>query len=139
MKKVIRSETELALAVFRTQLFNPGDIDNVKKVQAGYKVQTLSAFLAPPHPRPHRRLISSSRSRTAKKRPRCRFFNILNFILQFCPTDPSEKALMARFAKIGIGAGKTFDPSKLSPEMKTAIEQGIADAWADFDGGMKLI
>ena len=39
---------------------------------------------------------------------------------------------MARFAKIGVGAGKTFDASKLSPEMKTAIEQGMADAWADF-------
>ena len=41
---------------------------------------------------------------------------------------------MARFARIGIGAGKTFDASKLSPEMKTAIEQGMADAWADFAG-----
>ena len=41
---------------------------------------------------------------------------------------------MARFAKIGVGAGKTFDASKLSPEMKTAIEQGMADAWADFGG-----
>ena len=39
---------------------------------------------------------------------------------------------MARFAKIGVGAGKTFDASKLSPEMKTAIEQGMADAWADL-------
>lgn len=35
---------------------------------------------------------------------------------------------MARFAKIGIGAGKRFDAAKLSPEMKTAIEQGMADA-----------
>ena len=43
--KVFRSETELAFPGYRTQLFNPGDIDNVKKVQAGYKVQTLSAFL----------------------------------------------------------------------------------------------
>ncbi|MCM3901360.1 MAG: DUF1214 domain-containing protein, partial [Pyrinomonadaceae bacterium] len=59
------------------------------------------------------------------------------FILKFCPTDPSETALMARFAKIGVGAGKTFDPSKLSPEMKTAIEQGVTDAWADFDGVLK--
>ena len=45
------SETEFVLAVYRTQLFNPGDLDNVKKVQAGYKVQPLSAFLgsaAPP-------------------------------------------------------------------------------------------
>ena len=41
---------------------------------------------------------------------------------------------MARFARIGVGAGKTFDAGKLSPEMKTAIEQGMADAWADFDG-----
>jgi hypothetical protein len=41
---------------------------------------------------------------------------------------------MARFAKIGVGVGKTFDAGKLSPEMKTAIEQGMADAWAEFAG-----
>lgn len=39
---------------------------------------------------------------------------------------------MARFAKIGVGAGRTFDTDKLSPEMKTAIEQGMADAWDAF-------
>ena len=51
VKKVIRSETELLLAGYRTQLFNPGDLDNVKKVQAGYKVQPLSAFLGQPAPK----------------------------------------------------------------------------------------
>src|SRR6267154_5417748 len=35
VKKVMRSETEFVLGVYRTQLFNPVDIDNVKKVQAG--------------------------------------------------------------------------------------------------------
>jgi len=53
VKKVFRCETEFALAGFRTQLFNSGDLDNVKKVQAGYKVQPLSHFLgkaAPPDP-----------------------------------------------------------------------------------------
>jgi hypothetical protein len=65
------------------------------------------------------------------------FFNILNFVLQYCPTDPSEVELMARFAKIGVGAGKTLDVSKLSPEMRTAMEQGIADAWVDFNGILK--
>ena len=63
----------------------------------------------------------------------------MNFVLQFCPTVPSETELMARFAKIGIGAGKTFDASKLSPEMKTAIEQGRADAYAAFAGGVKQL
>ena len=60
------------------------------------------------------------------------FFNILNFVLRYCPTDPSEVELMKRFAKIGVGADQTFDASKLSPEMNKAIEDGRADAWADF-------
>src|SRR5215472_15636976 len=48
VNKVFRCETELALAGFRTQLFNPGDLDNVKKVQASYKAQPLSQFLGKP-------------------------------------------------------------------------------------------
>ena len=130
--QVIRSETELMLAVYRTQLFNPGDLDNVRKVQAGYHVQPLSAFLGQPAPEaaPAIDFIQPLTPETQKTSPG--FFNVLNFILQFCPTVPSEKDLMARFATIGVGAGKTFDADRLPPEMKTAIEQGMADAWADF-------
>jgi hypothetical protein len=43
--KVFQCETDFSIALFRTQLFNPADIDNVKMVQAGYKAQPLSAFL----------------------------------------------------------------------------------------------
>lgn len=133
VKKVFRCETELAFPAYRTQLFNPGDIDNVRKVQAGNKVQPLSAFLGQPAPKAP--AIDFIRPLTpAEEKTSPQFFNILNFVLQFCPTVPSEKALMARFAKIGVGAGKTFDTSKLSPEMKTAIEQGMADAWVAFAG-----
>lgn len=53
----------------------------------------------------------------------------MNFVLQFCPTDPSEAALMARLAKVNIGAGKTFDPKSLPPEMHKAVHDGITDAW----------
>jgi len=52
ISKVICAETELILAVYRTQLFNPDDLEQVKAVQAGYKVQTLSAFLGQPAPTP---------------------------------------------------------------------------------------
>ena len=134
VKKVFRSETEFNLAGFRTQLFNPGDLENVKKVQAGYKAQPLSQFLGKPAP-PAAPTINFIKPLTpAEERTSPEFFNILNFVLQFCPTDPSETALMARFAKINVGAGQTFEPNKLSPEVKTSIEQGIADAWADFSG-----
>ncbi len=136
---MIRSETEFGLAVFRTQLFNPGDIDNVKKVQAAYKAQTLSAFLGTAAPKAAPTIAFIKPLTPAEEKTSLQFFNVLNFILQFCPTDPSETELMARFAKIGIGAGETFDPSKLSPEMKTAIEQGVIDAYAAFAGGVKLL
>ena len=57
----------------------------------------------------------------AEQEPSPEVFNILNFLLQFCPTDPSEKELMERFAKVGFAAGKTFDHAKLSHEMKKAF------------------
>jgi hypothetical protein len=134
VKKVFRCETELAFPAYRTQLFNPGDIDNVKKVQAGYKVEPLSAFLGQPAPKAAPAIEFIKPLPPAEEKTSPEFFNILNFVLQFCPTVPSEEALMARFAGIGVGAGKSFDASKLSPEMKTAIEQGMADAWVAFSG-----
>jgi hypothetical protein len=137
VRQVLRSETELALAVFRTQLFAPDDLDNVKKIQAGYQAQPLSAFLGQPAPgaAPAIAFIEPLTSAAQKTSPE--FFNVLNFVLQFCPTHPSEEALMARFAKIGVGAGGSFDVSRFSPEITTAIEQGMADAWADFAGVKK--
>jgi hypothetical protein len=131
IKKVFRSDTDLAWGVYRTQLFNPEDIDDVKKVQAGYKAVPLSAFLGqPPPPAAPTNFIKPPTA--DEEKTSLEFFNTLNFVLQFGPTIPSETELMARFAKIGIGAGKTFDASTLSPEMKTAIEGGMADAWADL-------
>src|ERR1700727_2701456 len=106
---VFRSETELVFPGIRTQLFNPSDIDNVKKVQAGYKVQPLSKFLGPPAPPPAPDIAFIKPLTPAAQRTSLEFFNILNFVLQFCPTAPSEVELRVRFAKIGVGAGNTFD------------------------------
>jgi hypothetical protein len=139
VKKVIRAETEFVLGAYRTQLFNPGDLDNVKAVQAGYKAEPLSKFLDRPAP-PAAPAIEFIQPLTPEQqKSSLEFFNILNFVLQFCPTVPSEEALMARFAKIGVGAGRTIDVGALSPELKTALEQGIADAWTEFGGLLKRV
>jgi hypothetical protein len=132
IKKVIRSETELVLVAYRTQLFNTGDLDNVKNIQAGYKVQTLSQFLGKPAPPAAPKVDFIKPLSPDQQRSSLQFFNILNFVLQFCPTDPSEQDLMARFAKLNIGPGKSFDADKLSPEMKKAVEDGMSDAWNAF-------
>src|SRR5271157_2616999 len=116
---------------YRTQLFSSGDIDNVKAIQAGYKVQPLSQFLGKPAPPPTAvdfvKPLSPEAEKTSPE-----FFNILNFVLGFCPPNPAETDMMARFAKLGIGPHGTFDAKALSPEMLKAVEDGMADAWATF-------
>jgi hypothetical protein len=128
---LIRSETELGVILYRTQLFAPDDIEAVKTVQAGYQVQPLSAYLgraartAPP--------IEFLAPLTPEaQRTSVAFFGILDFALRFCPTDPSEKELRSRFARLGIGGDAAFDPAKLTPEIREAFQQGMADAWAEF-------
>jgi hypothetical protein len=132
ISKVFNSETELIIAAYRTQLFNPEDLDNVKKIQAGYKAEPLSAFLGQPAPAAAPAIDFVTPLTPDEEKTSPEFFNIMNFILQFCPTDPSETELMARFAKIAVGAGKAFDASALSPEMDADIKQGMVDAWADL-------
>lgn len=129
VKKVIQSETDLALGVYRTQLFKPEDLDNVKKIQAGYQVQTLSQFLGKPAPTAAPKIEFPKPLSPEQQKTSPEFFNLLNFVLRFCPTHPSEKALMARFAQLDIGAGRTFDAGKFSPELRKAVEDGMADAW----------
>lgn len=133
VKAVIRSETEFAFLIIRTQLFNPADIDNVKKIQAGYKVQTLSQFLGKPAPAPAPTINFTKPLSPDQERTSLDFFNLLNFVLEFCPTNPSEMALMARFAKVGIGAGKRIDVVALTPGMRKAYEDGMADGWKAFN------
>lgn len=132
IRKVIRCETEFAYAFYRTQLFSPADLENVKKIQAQYKVQTLSAFTGQQAPAALAPVDFIKPLAAEDQRNSLQFFNILNFQLQFCPTHASETALMDRFAKIGVGAGRDFDTTKMSPEIRQAIHEGIADAWKDF-------
>jgi hypothetical protein len=129
IKSVIRSETEFAFVVYRTQLFGPKDLPNVEKVQAGYDAKPLSEFLGKPAPKDV--LVDFVTPLSAdEERTSLGFFPILNFVLGFCPTNPSETQLMARFARLNIGAGKTFDPDALDPPVRQAVADGMKDAWA---------
>ncbi len=129
IKKMFRCETNFCLAAYRTQLFNPADIDNVRKIQAGYKVLPLSAFLkkdAPPA------APQIEWPKIDKKLAETDPFAYLSFVLQFCPpTGPAdvEKPLRDRFAKIGIEAGKPFKLDKLTADQKANLEAGIKSGY----------
>lgn len=133
--QVIHSETTFVNVVGRTQLFNPADLENVKKIQADYKVQPLSTFLgtAAAKPAPDVAWIPALAPKEAQTSPQ--FFNELAFLLQFAePAHPSEVALRERFAKLGIQPGKPFPLDSLSKEQLGALQQGMADGQQAIDG-----
>jgi hypothetical protein len=133
IKKVIRSETQIVNVVGRTQLFNPGDLDNVKKIQAGYKLRPLSAYLGKAPPPAPSDVSWIKPMPPPEQRKSLEFFNQLGFLSQFAPTHPSEISLRRRFTGIGIVPGKPFDVASLTDARKAALLAGIADGQKEID------
>jgi hypothetical protein len=123
--QVFASETDFAFALIRTQLFSPADIDNVKKIQAGYRALTLSQFQNKPAP-PAAPEINWPK--IDKQMAAADPFAYLNFVLTLSPPiGPAavEIPMRERFAKIGVEAGKPFPAGELSADQKAALELGV--------------
>jgi len=142
IKKVFNSTTEFSMVIFRTQLFNPTDMPNVIKIQEGYKMQPLSAFLKQPAPSA---APTINFPKINKELAKTGFFEYLAFQLQFAPAGPEEKAIREKLARLGVEAGKPFDFKALSPEQKAAVVEGmkagetkvteaVSDAGKDING-----
>jgi hypothetical protein len=122
----------VVFVLYRTQLFSPDDLPNVTKIQAGYQAQPLSAFLNQPAPPPAAQVDWVRPLTPEEQKTSPRFFEILNAAMQFAPTLASEKELRDRFATLGIAADGSFNADKLTPEIRKAVEAGMADAWAEL-------
>jgi hypothetical protein len=140
LNKVFRSTTPFSLTIFRTQLFNPEDMPNVAKVQKGYRVQPLSAYLKKPAP-PAAPKINFFPAST--KGIKDNFYAYLDAALEFIPKTPKNSAILSRLAAIGIGPGKTFEFKDLSLEHKAAILVSMKEGDDKIDkylaSGMKNI
>ena len=131
IKEVIPSETQFLFSVFRTQLFNPDDLKNVKAIQDSYRLEPLSAYLGIKAP------ASPSAIDFPKWKEGAQFtaaaFNYLDFMLTLVKTPQEEQSLMKRFAKIGLGTQATFDISTFSPEIQKAIEAGVKEGFSEIE------
>jgi hypothetical protein len=129
---VLRSEARIAGTLTRTALFGADDLPNVRKIQSGYVIRPLSEFAArrPPAdvatlrfpPWHEKRALSAG------------FIGYLNFLLDLVAPHPSEAELYERFAEIGIGPGRAWDPDAVRAETLTAIEAGVQDGLSDIAG-----
>ncbi len=122
IKGVLRSSSQCCIAIIRTQLFGPDDMPNVVKIQDGYQVRPLSAFLKQPAP-PAAPAIDfpKASAQLAKEN----FFGLLEFVMQVAPAGPEEKNIRAKLARVGVGPGKKFDFKDLPPAHKAAALEGV--------------
>lgn len=125
INKVFQSSTPFGETIFRTQLFNADDMSNVMRVQAGYKVQSLSAFLGQPAPTAALKIDFIPATTGGIKD---NFYEYLDAALQYVPETAQNRDIRTKMATIGIGPGKTFDFKDLSPEHKAAVLLGMKAA-----------
>ncbi|MGF6108627.1 DUF1254 domain-containing protein [Pseudomonas frederiksbergensis] len=130
MDRLVRSESNIAYALFRTQLFDDKDLAKVEQIQKGYKVETLSHYVKHKAPPAAPEVAWPKPTPTMSDTPD--LFRYLNFMLAFAPAQDAEKDLLARFAKIGIEAGEPFKLTDFTADQRQALEDGISDAKAEF-------
>jgi hypothetical protein len=130
--RVFNSETDVIGTLTRTALNGPEDVPNVKAIQSQMQLRPLSGFLNRPAP-PPAPFITFPPYDKARGSP-ADFIAYLNFLLAFAqPPFAGERAMMARFATIGIGPGKPFDASTLDTATRDELEAGVADAKAALE------
>ena len=130
--KVLRAETEIIGTLTRTSWSGPADRDGLVAMQQQYRIRPLSEFAGgkPPPPAPTFQFPAWDEARANS----IGFIDYLNFLLRFAPAVDSEKTMMERFAKIGIGPGRAFDPATIEPTTRAAIEAGIKDGASQAPG-----
>jgi hypothetical protein len=56
------------------------------------------------------------------------YFRALDYLLRANGWQPGEEALVSRFRPLGIEGDRPFNPDRLTPAMRAAIESGYAEA-----------
>ncbi len=122
---VRRSESRFVFLLERTAVSGPDDVANVHTLQDRFELMPLSDYLGRPAPDPAP--LPDFPPYDADKARSIEFIGYLNFLMQYAEIHPTEEALFARFARIGIGPGQTFDAEALDPARREAIAAGVEE------------
>ena len=130
---VMRAATRLVGLVGRTYLGGNGtaEVAALRALQEQYRLRPLHVLSGtePPEPAPEPQWPVWREEAL----PTLEFFSYLDFLLGFFPVLPEEAELRHRIAALGISGRGTFEPGSLSPERRTALEQGMADGRARLE------
>ncbi len=128
ISKVIRSNTDFMFVFYRTQLFGPDDLGNVREIQSRYTAQPLSTYLdrpAPPQPSPVEFPAPPS---VAEEATSLDFFTVLSFVLAHAPVLAADEDVRNRMAAIGVSGDVPFRPDAIELEVRQPLQDGMVDA-----------
>jgi hypothetical protein len=126
VKRVIQGDSEFLGSLTRTQLFEPKDLPNVKKIQKEYKLQPLSAYLGKPAPRTAPAIQWKPWKEGDETTPA--FWDYVNFLLPFTTPNPQDMLVLDNMAKIGLGV----NDAKPNAEIQAAMKLGMQDALTEL-------
>ena len=126
VNRVIQGDTDFLGTLTRTQLLEPKDLANVKKVQKAYKLQPLSTYLGKPAP-PAAPAIDWKPWKEGSQAT-AEFWDYVNFLLPLTTPNPQDKPVLDKMAKIGLGAAA----SKPGAEIQAAMAEGMKEALAEM-------
>ena len=127
----LRVPTALIMVGGRTYTAGKDDYAAVHALQNQYKLTPLSEWgetYTPPANVPLKPGVDAKTPVTTQvlaMSPEA-FFNRLNALLVDNPPDPADPQTMARLARLGVAPGATFSMAAFSPEVRKAIEEGVA-------------
>ncbi|MER7952952.1 DUF1254 domain-containing protein [Streptomyces sp. NPDC096079] len=128
---VLRAATFLVGIAGRTHLAGPEDVPALRAVQERYELRPLSAYTdtAAPHPaeEPVWPVWRDEVLGTVE------FYTLLDFLLGFFPVLEHERGVRDRLAALGVSGTGAFEPAALSPEVRAAVDRGIADGRARLE------
>ncbi|MFI9210565.1 DUF1254 domain-containing protein [Streptomyces sp. NPDC053253] len=128
---VLRADTFLVGVLGRTYLSGPEDVPALRAIQERYVLRPLSTYedTAAPHP------VDEPVWPVWREEDlgNVEFFTLLDFLLRFFPVLEDDRELRERLAALGVSGSGEFEPSALAPAVRTAVEQGIADARARLE------
>jgi len=139
--QVLRSPTNLAWILGRTQTNGPADYATVHAIQDGYTLVPLSQHGKPYAP-PGGSFDPSIDMKTppieqVRNMSAQQFFGALARLLKSNPPPAEQAPILEQLARIGIKPGEPFDLGTLDPAIAKGLERSVPAAFAQLQEAQK--
>ncbi len=140
VKSVIHCSTRYGWFIVEMAAAGPADFPKIHPFQDQLKITPLSSWGKPYTP-PSNVPVDPSVDLSATPYDQLRlmtgemFFTKLAMLLNDNPPYPEDTKMIERLKRIGVEAGKPFDPSKLDPAVRKGINEAPFMVWHKFATG----